>query len=63
MRTVVQSLATSATTTTRALFIVLELNGLTGTDPSTYNAILNRHIGGYSTVSPDQQRTTDAMIQ
>lgn len=63
VRTVVQSLATSATTTTRALFIVLELNGLTGTDPSTYNAILNRHIGGYSTVSPDQQRTTDAMIQ
>ncbi len=63
VRAVVQSLATSATTTTRALFIVLELNGLTGTDPSTYNAILNRHIGGYSTVTPDQHRTTDAMIQ
>jgi len=63
VRTVVQSLATSATTTTRALFIVLELNGLTGTDPSTYNAILNRHIGGYSTITPDQNRTTDAMIQ
>jgi len=63
VRTVIQSLATSATTTTRALFIVLELNGLTGTDPSTYNAILNRHIGGYSTITPDQNRTTDAMIQ
>jgi len=63
VRTVVQNLATSATTTTRALFIVLELNGLTGTDPTTYNAILNRHIGGYSTITPDQNRTTDAMIQ
>jgi len=63
LRTVVQTLATSATTTTRALFVVLELNGLTGTDPSTYNAILNRHIGGYSAVTPDQLRTTDAMIQ
>lgn len=63
VRAVVQSLSTSATTSTRALFIVLELNGLTGTDPTTYNAILNRHIGGYSAVTPDQLRTTDAMIQ
>lgn len=63
VRTVVQSLATSASTTTRALFIVLELNGLTGTDPSTYNAILNRHIGGYNAVNPDQTRTTEAMLQ
>lgn len=63
IRTVVQSLALTSTTSTKAVFILLELKGIAGTDPSDYNMILSRNIGGYSRVDYDQNRTTEALFQ
>jgi LPS-assembly protein len=63
VRAVVQNLALTANTSTRALFILLELKGIAGTDPADYNMILSRNIGGYSKVDYDQNRTTEALFQ
>ncbi|MBU3694076.1 MAG: LPS-assembly protein LptD [Rhodocyclaceae bacterium] len=63
VRAIVQNLALTANTSTKALFILLELKGIAGTDPGDYNMILSRNIGGYSKVDYDQNRTTEALFQ
>ncbi len=63
VRAVLQNLALTANTSVKAFFIIFELKGIAGTDPSIYNSILSRHIGGYSRVDYDQNRTTQALFE
>jgi LPS-assembly protein len=63
VRAVVQNLALTANTSTKALFVVLELKGIAGADPGEYNTILSRNIGGYSKIDYDKNRTTQTLFQ
>lgn len=48
IRVAAQTLTTATATSTKAIFIVLDLKGLASSDSATYSNILTRHIGGYS---------------
>ncbi|NBT06146.1 MAG: LPS-assembly protein LptD [Betaproteobacteria bacterium] len=63
LRVAVQSLATSTTTVTRAFFVVLELKGLSASEDADFKNLLTRNIGGYSVITPDQVRSSEALFQ